>query len=426
MGPSRNMRAAFDHRRVVAALCLAALVLTAQSASATVAPYLNKVMRESKLVVFGRVHDVSSLDEGQLLAARITPANTFKGKTPSGDVQVVQMRSSGARPPLFVKDEVVLAFLVPAQRNSYLRTHVGEGEIWQAVEENGGVLAAPRAGDAALLASLGEQLATVSRGASTAEGRRKLAFDLLRAKAPIVISDAAASLTEIDGLADSLTKDEQRLIEAAAGDDALHPAARAALIRAVGKAGLRSLVAYLGKLDPKQAEVRSALWDALAALGSPLPRETLAKNLADKDPEIRKIAVRELLQRRGAAAIPQVGEIAAKDPDEAVRIAAVELLGATKNPDAVPPLERVFGGESWAVRQAATRALLDIGGEPAREALVRLAFAPGGADVQRYAVVALLISGVKFDDPVMRRIQKEHPDESVRDVATHGIEIKEH
>ena len=44
--------------------------------------------------------------------------------------------------------------------------------------------------------------------------------------------------------------------------------------------------------------------------------------------------------------------------------------------------------------------------------------------IARAILVALLVSGVKFEDPIMRKIQKEHPDEKVRDIATHGIEWK--
>jgi len=376
-------------------------------------------------VVLGRVHEVRSLDDGQLLAARLAIASTYKGKSDGSTIGVVQMRSSGARPAQFAEGQTVLAFLAPAPRNSYLRQQVGEGEHWQAVDENGGVLG-PQAGDAALLGALGEQMAAIARGVSTPESRRRLVFDLLRTRTPVLVADAAETLGEISGLAESLTRDEQKLLEEAIGRDDLLAAARAVLIRAVGAAQLRALLPFLQKLRPKEPAVRSAQWDALAALGAPLPAEELSERIADKDPEIRKIAVRELFQRRGTAAIAEAGRIAATDPDEGVRLAAVELLGATKSPDAIPPLERVYGGESWPVRQVATRALLEIGGEPARQSLLRLVFAPGSVDAQRYAVAALLISGVKFDDPIMQKIQKEHPDESVRELAEHGVHLKEH
>jgi HEAT repeat protein len=116
--------------------------------------------------------------------------------------------------------------------------------------------------------------------------------------------------------------------------------------------------------------------------------------------------------------------VALQDPDASVRTAAIEALGETRKPEAIPPLERAFVQETGDVQRAAARAIHTIGGRSAVEAFGRLAFdSPPGS--QRYAVVLLLTLTDK-SDPAVRRIAETHPDPSVRDFIEHGFDVHKH
>jgi hypothetical protein len=125
------------------------------------------------------------------------------------------------------------------------------------------------------------------------------------------------------------------------------------------------------------------------------------------------------------AAVSKIAPVALQDPDPEVRIAAVEALGNLGKPEALPPLERVFTEEEGNLQQAAARAILAVGGQPATDAFGRLVFtAPPPA--QPYAFMCLMLTGVNRDDPLVERIAETHPNESVRRLATHGLEVHKH
>jgi hypothetical protein len=169
----------------------------------------------------------------------------------------------------------------------------------------------------------------------------------------------------------------------------------------------------------------AAAWRALDQLQAAPPPEKLEERLAADNPDIRAAAVRELLRREGAAAVSKAAPVALQDPDPNVRIAAIEALGETGKQEALPSLERVFVEENVDTQQAAARAILAIGGQPAIDTLGRLTFT-GPTTGQRYAFVCLMLTGINRDDPLVQRIAETHPDESIRRLATHGVDVHKH
>src|SRR4030095_7892103 len=100
----------------------------------------------------------------------------------------------------------------------------------------------------------------------------------------------------------------------------------------------------------------------------------------------RSAAVRAL----ASLATPAVGEIgryATTDPDNNVRIAAIEALGETKQPATIPTLTQTFSQTDRAVRQASARALMAVGGQAASDAFANLALHGGDVNAKTYAML---------------------------------------
>jgi HEAT repeat protein len=213
-------------------------------------------------------------------------------------------------------------------------------------------------------------------------------------------------------------------LAAALQRDDLPERVRIGLIDAVGKAGLRQAVPALQRIGAPIAVVEAA-WRALDQLGAPPTQQSLTERLADREPSVRAAAVRELLRRDGVAAVSQVAPIAVQDPDPAVRLAAVDALGALGKPEALPPLERVFADSPQDLKQATGRAILKVGGSPAIDAFGRLAFV-GPIDSQRYAVLLLMTMSEPTKHTTLDRIAQTHPDETTRDLVRHGLNVHDH
>ncbi len=146
---------------------------------------------------------------------------------------------------------------------------------------------------------------------------------------------------------------------------------------------------------------------------------------ADRDPAVRAAAARQLLRIGGAEAMAQVSRMALSDTSPQVRLAALEALGTSGRPEAIPVLEQAFADPSWEIRQATGRAILALGGRTALESFARLCFAPP-VDAQRYAITLLLAAGAGGDDPLVEKVATSHPDEEVREIARHGLPFHEH
>lgn len=382
------------------------------------------------MVVVGDVASVTPYDQGRVNVAAIQVEAVLKGNLAgrAAQARVVERRDLPI-PPTFRQGQSVLAFLKAAPRSSSLNAILPKGLYYSLVDVDEACLVAESPASLAEMRRIVESIVAESRNPQTdsaqrAVAARDLTFELLSARHPVLVEDGAASLAGVPFLAGTLTSGELEKLEAALRREDLPVRVRVALVRAVGRAGLHEAIPALRALR-SPPEVMEAAWQALDQLQAPPPAEKLEERLAADNPEVRAAAVRELLRREGAAAVSKAAPVALQDPDPEVRRAAIKALGETGKPEALPPLERVFVEEDVKMRQAAAGAILAIGGQPATDAFARLTFT-GPPSAQRYAFVCLMLNGVTRNDPVIKRIAETHPDESIRRLATHGLDVHKH
>jgi HEAT repeat protein len=407
------------------ALCIL-IVASAQSAAASPAPRLRALLKAGRLVVDGQVAAVKSYDDDRVGVVEFGVDKIFKGSLPGQPpfrVSIVEVREGPVRPGLDAGMRGI-AFLRPAPRTTLLAKVLPEGTYYELLPEHGAFIAAASPGDAGRNTAVVDRLVAAARGSGLdASAARQLTFALLASPSPILVEDGIAGIAKL-GPPAALTPNELGTLRTDLGRADLPDRVRIALIEAVAAAGISDVVPALQAISAPPA-VAEAAWQALDRLGAAPPDESLQARLADREASIRAAAARELIRREGIDAISQIAPLAIQDPDPSVRLAAVEALGGLKKPEALPPLERVFSDSSPELQQASARAILAIGGQPAIDALGRLAFA-GTGESQRYAVVVLMTVNDERTSEVLQRIGTTHPEEEVRDLALHGFDVHHH
>ncbi|HEY8513921.1 MAG TPA: HEAT repeat domain-containing protein [Candidatus Binatia bacterium] len=417
---------------LLAAACLLA-ALTVGSAlgaprSESTPPRLQSLLRGARTVVVARVADVVEHDSGRVAVAELSVASTIKGEEGDGTLRVVELRSLPSVPPVFERGRHVVAFLNPAARTSYLRDVLPPGEYLQASGREA-VLASEDEVAAREAGAIVERIAAASREPERDLEKRRaaeraLAFDEIAARHPAVVEDGVAALATLPDLEPLADGERSRLAAAVARDD-LPVRIRVRLLDQIATLGLEDMVGPIASLRSDDSTVTAAAWSALRRLGAAPDEKQIARELGSANPDQRAAAARELLARGGRDAIERAGRLATDDPDPEVRKQVIDALASTGSPDALPILERAFSAPGWDVRQAAGRAIFQIGGRAAAESFARLTFdAP--AELQRYALTLLRASGVPEDDPLLRRIRTEHPVSEVREAATRGFDVHGH
>jgi HEAT repeat protein len=418
-------RRALRRCSLATALCIL-IVAPAPSADASPAPRLRALLKAGRLVVDGQVATVKSYDDDRVAVVEFRVDKIFKGNLPGEPpqrVSIVEVREGPVRPGLDAGMRGI-AVLRPAPRTTLLAKVLPEGTYYELLPEHGSFIAAASPGDAGRNSAVVDRLVAAARGSGLdASAARQLTFALLASQSPILVEDGIAGVAKL-GRQAALTAEELGTLRTALGRADLPEQVRIALIEAVAAAGIGEAVPALQAISTPPAVVEAA-WQALDRLGAAPPDESLQARLADREASIRAAAARELLRREGVEAISQIAPLAIQDPDPSVRMAAVEALGALKKPEALPPLERVFSSSSPELQQASARAIIGIGGQPAIDALGRLAFA-GPGESQRYAVVVLMTVNDERKTEVLQRIGATHPEEEVRDLALHGLDVHEH
>jgi ParB family chromosome partitioning protein len=142
----------------------------------------------------------------------------------------------------------------------------------------------------------------------------------------------------------------------------------------------------------------------------------------EKAPERREAALRTAAAYDDARAIEILAARASNDPDHGLRALATSLLGATKNPRAVKPLEALLHAGEAQVRLAALAGLRAHEGEASLRPL-ELALGAQKRDVGAAAVSALTALATGDDQAMARLVQAldEDPFE-VRQAALAGLE----
>ncbi len=413
----------------LAGVALTALIL-APEVEASHAPRVRELIRRASLIGVGRIAATEDFDHGRIrvhdvvLEQELKPGESTSART----VRAVSItdQPGGAVAEAHV---VGVAFLQPLRRNSYLDQNLTATQgLYEFVDGRDGWLQASDSSSLDAMRAPIEAIVKQSRAPAAGIAQRgqlvrAVAFGLLSAPHPLLAKDGIDSLSSIANLAGSLTESESGILAAALANSALPVPTRTALIDEIAALDLRQLVGPLQELS--EPKLRLAALAALRKLGAPASEKSLRQLLASEEPLVRSAAARELLATEASEAIPLVAGSLLRDANKEVRLDTIEALGETRSPEAVTPLEGVFAGEDIEERQASARALREIGGEVAAEALHRLAFA-GSVDSQRYAVIVLLSLGVGTDDRRVRDIAKRHTDEKITEMLEHGLELGHH
>lgn len=411
---------------IATALLLVIALAAAAPAAAAPAPRLRGLFKSARLVVAGAVTAVTPYDDDRVAVVELAVEQVLKGALPAAapaQVALVELHEGPSRPTLAVGIRGI-AFLRPATRTSYLARVLPPGTYYEVLPEFGAFIPAVSKRDADRQLAVVARLAAAARGEGMDAGAaRRFTFELLSVQSPLLVEDAAPGLADL-ARQPALTEEELDALRAALQRGDLPDRVRIALIESVGTARLVAAVPTLQAID-SPPPVAEAAWRALDRLGAAPSEKVMDARLADRDPAVRAAAARELLRRDGVDAVSRVAALAIQDPDPAVRRATVDALGELRQPQALPPLERVFVDSPTDLQQATGRAILAVGGAPAVDAFGRLAFT-GPLESQRYAVVLLMTMNDPHKDAVLKRIGETHPDEDVRDLVQHGLHYREH
>jgi HEAT repeat protein len=236
---------------------------------------------------------------------------------------------------------------------------------------------------------------------------------------PRLAADAVVELRRVDGVT-AITDEEVAILGKALATTSLPAPTRIGLIRLAGERGWKTALPALRRAASDTPQVLDAILAARSQLGAQPDKAELVPYLSSKDPAVRSAAVRAL----ASLATPAVGEIgryATTDPDNNVRIAAIEALGETKQPATIPTLTQTFSQTDRAVRQASARALMAVGGQAASDAFANLALHGSDVNAKTYAMLLLVLTTGK-DSPAVRRVLASNPRPEVVDVAKHGLQ----
>ncbi len=124
------------------------------------------------------------------------------------------------------------------------------------------------------------------------------------------------------------------------------------------------VVAELSKAYAKEGDpqLRAGIVETLGHYGTASTAGVLRSTLNDPEPEVRIAACKAWAKLGGAEATQVLGRVVSGDSDLNVRMAAVQALGATKDPQAQDPLARALDDNDPAMRRRAMLALRNLTG----------------------------------------------------------------
>jgi HEAT repeat protein len=381
---------------------------------------LAQLAAESTLVADAVVEGTQSLDEDRLRVYRLRVTRTLKG-SPTTEAAVIEMRGATTRPGLLSDGMRAILLLRPSPRLSYLTEHLPNGEHLALSGGRDGIVPIANDAEAALVEKAlteGKRIAELTDEAEAGTARRALAFTELDSGQARLAADALVHLRRLDDMT-APTADELRVLERTLASRTVPAATRTGLVRLIGERKWKQALPALRAAVIDPPELLDAILTARAHLGAPADKDELKPYLSSKDPAVRAAAVRALAELPEPA-IGELGRFATSDAEVDVRVAAIEALGSSQKPGAVPTLSQTFAEPRREVRQASGRALLAIGGQPASDALVNLALHGGDPDTRKYAAVLLLVSSGK-DSAAVQKLMASNPSGEVRQVVEHGL-----
>ncbi|MCS7239278.1 MAG: HEAT repeat domain-containing protein [Thermoguttaceae bacterium] len=150
------------------------------------------------------------------------------------------------------------------------------------------------------------------------------------------------------------------------------------------------LAAYQAEDDP------NIRWEIFRAFGEDRYSEAEALvelALRDRDPDLRLAACRRLGRWGGPDAVRRLAEVLARDESPQVRLAAIRALGQTREPSAAPVLAEVLESRDPAFQYQAMAALSEVTGknfgwnaDKWRQYLAAAGLAPHGSQPETPAV----------------------------------------
>lgn len=187
------------------------------------------------------------------------------------------------------------------------------------------------------------------------------------------------------------------------------------VIRALGGLGGAACQSLLPLLRDSSADVRVAAAEALARCADEAIVEDVLDALErERDPGVRLALLRALGAAGGERAVRRLSD-ALDAPSLRTRLAAIEGLGLTGSPEAVPALRRSLGASDPETR-AAIRALGDLR-DPAAASLLRRYLEADDPDLRRSAARAAIHLATALDAETVRRLAADS-DPWVRVLAT--------
>ena len=382
---------------------------------------LSQLASESTVIAEGVVTRTESLDDDRLRVYHVRVDRTAKGTLDGDDVAVVEIRAGSSRPGLLADGLRAVLLLRPPPPLSYLAQQLPERRYFALSGGRDGIVPIANDAEASLVdKTLTEamRISTLTDDAEIRAARRALAFTELETTHARLTADALTLLRRLEDPT-TLSADEVRALGLVLASGKIPGATRIGIVELIGRRRWKEALPALQSAVIEPPQVLAAVLAARAQLGASPDKKELQRYLASKDPAVRAAAIRAI----AALPEPEVGELgrfATSDTDIDVRVAAIEALGASKKPAAVPTLSKTFAEPRREVRQASGRALLAIGGKPASDAFVDLALHGGDPDTRKYAAVLLLVSGGK-DSPGVQRLMASNPSGEVREVVEHGL-----
>ncbi|UCE85977.1 MAG: HEAT repeat domain-containing protein [Deltaproteobacteria bacterium] len=394
---------------------VAALALVASLAAAAEPPRLLEALTgEASLIVIGRVTESDVFARGNLFVHTLAVESVLKGR-PSEPLLVLEERLSSLR--LYRRGQRVLAFLRPAPEHSFFRENLPPGTYVTTVAGRDGVTGIAPEADAAARAILSSY---ADSDPAPPDPRVVLRRELRSGHARFV-ADAAAQLERRPDLARSLAAEDREAIAACLRDPRVDDGAKAQLLRRLGAGDVPEAAALLQAFEPASGGLVAARAEALARLGFPPGADETASYLRHPEPAVRSFAVERLAERDDARVVAELESVALFDRDAEVRLAAIEALGRTGRADAADVLARSFDSDDARTRRASARALHELGGAAARDALRDVVYTGSHYEIQAHALLLLFSLGVTQPDAIIERIRTEHPDPRIRRLIEEGI-----
>jgi HEAT repeat protein len=373
-----------------------------------------RVLAADAVVFAATVVRTESYDEDRLRVHRLKVERLLRGRLDETAPGLVDMRGAVQRPPLVTDGERVVVIVRPAPDLSYLRQHLPAGPYVVPVSGRDGVVPVTADGDVDAVEAAIE--------ARTPATRRRLAFAGLASGRPRLAADGLLELRLLEGLT-PLSATERELVGRTLRDTHVPAVTRVGVLDLLAERTAREALPEVLHAETDTPAVLDAVLAARARLGAPAGRKDLASYLDSTDPGVRAAALRALAALDDPDALGDLDRHATTDKDIAVRVAAIDALGATKRADVVPVLSKTFASTEREVQQASARAMIAVGGPVVDDALIQLALAGSTPETKSYAALVLVTMHGR-DSPAVRRLEAGNPGPEVTELLQHGLEFR--